>query len=259
LGSLTFDHAENLYGTTAAGGPANAGTVFSLSRVNGNWIEKVLYSFTGGNDGAGPYSSVTLDSAGHLYGTTISGGGSGCNGYGCGTVYKLTPSGSGWTETVIYRFSDAMPLNGINPLGGVVVDGSGNLFGTTAADGANQGGTVFELSPSAGGWNFILLAALPEACCGGGGSGNLSIDQNGALYGATAYGNELGQVFKLAPQNGVWTYTVLHQFLGGNDGQWPFGQVVLDGQGNLYGTASEGGVYQCDFEVGCGTVWEITP
>ena len=261
LGSLIYDGSANLYGTTLAGGPPNDGVVFKVARVNGNWTETVLHSFTGGNDGSAPYAGVTMDRAGNLYGTTIGGGSSGCSGHGCGTVYKLTPSGSGWTETVLYRFTDAnQATDGINPTGGVIVDGSGNLFGTTTAGGTNQGGTVFELSPSEGSWNFTVLASPPLACCNGGPTGNLAMDASGALYGVSTFAqNDLGQVFKLAPQNGSWTYTVLHQFTGGPDGQWPYGGVILDANGNLFGTASEGGAYQCDFEVGCGTVWEITP
>jgi hypothetical protein len=86
------------------------------------------------------------------------------------------------------------------------------------------------------------------------------MDASGALYGvSTLAGNDLGQAFKVTPQNGSWTYSVLHQFVGGPDGQWPYGGVILDPGGNLYGTASEGGTYQCEFEVGCGTVWEIAP
>lgn len=262
LGSLTYDRAGNLYGTTIVGGAANVGTVFKVSRVNGSWTETVLYSFAGGNDGSDPYSSVTLDAAGNLYGTTQTGGGSGCyQGHGCGTVYKLTPSGLGWTETVLYRFSGAS--DGANPIAGVILDASGNLFGATSSGGANQGGTVFELSPSGGSWNFGLVAALPVAPYGGP-SGNLAIDQNGVLYGTSTsadngQGYDVGQVFKLTPGSGGWTYTVLHQFTNGDDGAEPYGGVILDANGNLYGTASTGGVNQCQFEVGCGTIWEVTP
>ena len=99
LGKLTFDQAGNIYGTGAGGGASNHGVVYKLSRSNGGWTETVLYSFAGGDDGASPLSGVVLDGAGDLYGTTAEGGGTGCQGSGCGTVFKLTSSGSGWTET----------------------------------------------------------------------------------------------------------------------------------------------------------------
>ncbi len=261
LGSLIYDQAGNLYGTTAGGGLADDGTVFKVSRVNGNWTETVLYRFAGGSDGAVPYTGVTMDAAGNLYGTTVAGGGSGCSGHhGCGTVYELSPAGSGWNETVLYRFTGT--TDGANPYGGVTLDASGNVFSTTSAAGANQGGTVFELSPSAGAWTFTLLVAAPSAPYGGP-AGILAIDQNGSLYGTSTSGDNgqhtnFGQVFKVSQGSQGWTYTVLHQFTG-FDGEEPYGGVILDPSGNLYGTASEGGVNQCQFEVGCGTVWEITP
>jgi uncharacterized repeat protein (TIGR03803 family) len=261
LGSLIYDQAGNLYGTTVEGGPANDGTVFKVSRVNGSWTETVLYSFAGDSDGAYPYTGVTMDAAGNLYGTTAGGGGSGCSGgHGCGTVFELSPAGSGWNETILYRFAGM--TDGANPLGGVTLDHSGNLYGTTSVAGANQGGTVFELSPSGGGWRFTLLAAAPIAPYGGP-AGNLAIGQDGALYGTTVSGDNgqdtfFGQVFKVSHGSGGWTYTTLHQFTG-PDGESPYGGVILDPIGNLYGTASEGGTNQCQFEVGCGTVWEITP
>jgi uncharacterized repeat protein (TIGR03803 family) len=136
--------------------------------------------------------------------------------------------------------------------GGLIRDSSGNLYGTTLSGGTNGGGTVYELSPSNGGWTFTTLYNL---------SGNagsyavLTMDAAGDLYGTTTgdgiYGH--GNVFKLTPSNGDWTYTSLHDFTGGSDGGTPFGQVTLDASGNLYGTASVGGANDA------GVVWEITP
>ena len=267
LGNVIFDRAGNLYGT--AGGGANpscqagCGVVYELSRSGSGWTEQVLYRFTGGNDGAGPGGTLLLDSAGNLYGTTVTGGGSGCQqGNGCGTVFELSPPGSGWTEKVLYRFQGSN--DGANPYGGLISDHSGNLYGAANSKGAQDGGTVFELSPNGANWTFSLLYSLgPDMYGLGGPLGSLVMDSVGALYGVT-YGdgaNGTGSVFKLTPQNGSWTYTLLFSFdggLGDPSGYEPLGTPILDGNGNIYGTASEGGTQECDFEVNCGTVWEVS-
>jgi uncharacterized repeat protein (TIGR03803 family) len=136
--------------------------------------------------------------------------------------------------------------------GGLMRDSAGNLYGTTLTGGDNGGGTVYELSPSNGGWTFTTLYNFS----GNGGSfAVLIMDAAGNLYGTTigdgAYGQ--GNVFKLTPSNGSWIYTSLHDFTGGSDGSQPYGQVTLDANGNLYGTASIGGPDNK------GVVWEITP
>ena len=148
-GNLTFDRAGNLYGTTPYGGAFGQGTVFKLTPSNGGWTESVLHSFTGGSDGEQPNGGVILDEAGNLYGTTWEGGGSGCWGPGCGTVFQLTPSGSGWKENILYSFQYG--TDGGYPIGGLIFDPSGNLYGTTTSGGSGGGGTVFELSPPAKG------------------------------------------------------------------------------------------------------------
>ncbi len=260
LENLTFDHAGNIYGTTSAGGAFGYGTVFELTRSNGGWTEEVLYSFAGGNDGRNPESGVVFDSAGNLYGTTSAGVGSGCSGNsGCGTVYQLTPSGSGWTEHVLYAFRN--DFDGANPYGPPLLDQAGNVFGGTSTGGGSVGGTVYELSPSGGSWTFTLLTALVGEDFGGV-YGNLATDAAGNLYGVTdADGaNYNGSVFKLTRQNGSWVYSTLHDFgYRGTDGSLPVGGPVVDSMGNIYGTAAQGGINQCGFEVTCGTVWEITP
>jgi len=263
FGNVIFDHSGNIYGTTNAGGAAGLGTVYELTPSNGGWAEKVLYSFSGGNDGSQPYSGVILDQADNLYGTTVGGGGSGCGGSGCGTVYELSPVGSGWTENIIYSFQDG--ANGEYPYGGLIFDQSGNLYGSTFYGGSAGGGTVFEFSPIGGSWTFSLIYALTAGTYGGGGpAGSLAMDGAGNLYGTTdqngAYG--AGSVFKLTPQNGGWTYTTLHDFAGnGPDGEFPIGGPTVDTRDNLYGTASQAGLQElnCGFEQGCGVVWEITP
>jgi len=256
LGDLIFDRAGNLYGTTLYGGAYGQGEVFELAASNGGWTESVLYSFTGGSDGAVPYTGLIFDNVGNLYGTTSFGGDLGCDVYneGCGTVFQLTPSGSGWTENVLYSFQNRN--EGGYPWGGLIFDQAGNLYGTTVLGGTGNGGTAFELTPSKGAvpWAFELVYGFSGD--GNYGSvGGLAMDPSGNLYGTTledgAYG--AGSVFKLTPSSGGWTYTSLHDFTGGSDGMGPVSNVTFDVEGNLYGTAELGGAY------GNGVVWEITP
>ncbi len=260
-GSVTFDQAGNIYGTTTAGGTGcfgvGCGTVYQLTHSgSGGWTESVLYAFSG-SDGLMPLSGVTLDSAGNIYGTTWGGG---VSGSGYGTVYELTYSaGSGWAESFLYSFT----AEGVNtPYAGLIFDPSGNLYGATAG----EAGGVFELTPFDGTWTYSLLDGglapgepnpPPGSACGA--RGNLVMDGAGNLYGTTfcdgAYGD--GSVFKLTPMNGGWTYTTVYSFTGGNDGYWPASNVVIDANGNLYGTTVYGGQYGGYY--GYGVVWEITP
>jgi uncharacterized repeat protein (TIGR03803 family) len=250
-GDLVFDQARNLYGTTILGGSAGLGAVYKLTPSG---EESVLYSFAGGNDGSTPWSGVIFDGSGNLYGTTTEGG-EGCLA-GCGTVYKMTPSGSGWTETPIYRFTGGS--DGAAPYGGLIFDQFGNLYGTTISGGIRgDGGTVFELTPNSdGSWSFSLLYSFTG---NGGPNGSLTMDAARNLYGLTAENDcpgcsTYGDVFELTPSGGGWTYINLHPFLGGyDDGVQPYGSVVLDASGNIYGTAYGWGQY------GYGIVWEITP
>ncbi|MGA3318568.1 MAG: choice-of-anchor tandem repeat GloVer-containing protein [Candidatus Korobacteraceae bacterium] len=119
------------------------------------WIETPLYKFSGGADGSNPYgATLVFDAAGNLYGTTFGGGGGSCSA-GCGVVYKLTPAGSGWTESTVYAFTGG--ADGAAPWASVTLDQAGNLYGTTSAGGAFGGGTVYELSPSGSGWTKRTL------------------------------------------------------------------------------------------------------
>lgn len=256
VGNVVFDPIGNLYGTTIGGGSFGQGTVYKLTHAGGSWTESVLYSFAGGSDGAAPYGAVVLDAAGNLYGTTSQGGGSGCGGTGCGTVYELTPSGSGWGDNILYAFHNG--ADGAAPLGGLVFDQSGNLYGSTIGYGSGSGGTIFELSPSGGGWMLTTLYTFNYS----GPVASLVMDGAGVLYGTNnaggAYDN--GSVFKLQPSNGGWNYFTLHDFTyRGSDGSLPVGGATVDAMGNVYGTTSQGGTYACGFEVDCGVVWEITP
>src|SRR5579863_4103456 len=140
-GDLTFDHVGAVYGTTTEGGAADNGTVYKLTPSGDGWTESVLYSFTGGADGSAPYSGVVIDNAGKLYGTTVTGGSN-----GAGAVFQLTSSGSGWSETTLHDFQGAN--DGAAPYPGLIFDQSGNLYGATTGGGANQAGTVYELTSS---------------------------------------------------------------------------------------------------------------
>jgi uncharacterized repeat protein (TIGR03803 family) len=246
FGDLVFDQAGNLYGTTIEGGSNGQGVVYELSPSAGGWTQTVLYNLNAGS-GYFPYGGVTFDKAGNLYGTASMGGA-----YNYGTVYQLTPSGAEWIEHTVYSFQNNG--DGSIPIGGLIADQSGNLYGTTAAV---PGATVFELTPSNGKWIFTVLYSFssnPNQGPDDGPNDGLLMDAAGNLYG-TAYGEgaySRGSVFKLTPSGGGWIFTDLHDFSGG-DGAYPIGGVVQDANGNLYGTASHGGAD------GLGVVWEITP
>ena len=247
LGPLVFDAAGNIYGTTLGRASCRiaCGNVFKLTHSGGTWTESVLYTF---DDGSDPQSGVIFDNAGNLYGTTNDGGAN-----FVGSVYELSPSGSGWTRQNIYSFSFSGDQDGQHPFGGLTFDSQGNLYGTTTVKGPQGGGTAFELIPSAGNWTFILLHAFTGTR---GPVAPLTLDAAGNVYGTSAKTNEDGEVFKLSPSGGGWTYTILHDF-SGSDGKQPLSNVSIDTQGNLYGTTILGGITNC-FQ-GCGVVWEITP
>jgi uncharacterized repeat protein (TIGR03803 family) len=264
---LVFDQAGDLYGTTAGGGSVGHGVVFKLTPSGSGWTESVIHDFSGA-EGIFPASGVIFDSAGNLYGTTERGGA-----FGKGTVYRLARSGSAWVESTLYSFQGGTDQG--FPVGGLLFDRSGNLYGTTTGGGGGSGpgGTVFELSPSGENWIFHLLYAW-GGIVGGGPQGNLAMDAEGNLYGATsgdgAYGE--GSVFKLAPFSGGWSFTDLHDFTGftggithvRGDGAGPTGGVILDANGNVYGTTAYGGIFGESCEnggggYGCGVVWQITP
>jgi uncharacterized repeat protein (TIGR03803 family) len=179
-GNLIFDQAGNLYGTTQAGGAFNYGTVFKLTNSAGNWSESVLYSFASGQDGNQPTDGVVMDSNGNLFGTTPYGGVNHCQS-GCGTVFELTPSGSGWNEQIIYRFQGLPDAQ--RPYAGLVIDSAGNLYGASYEGGQNGGGTVFELSPAGGSWNYTVLYNLSGSQNGP--FARLTRDSSGNLYDTT--------------------------------------------------------------------------
>jgi len=244
-GDVVFDRAGILYGTTWNGGASELGTIYELVPSGTDWTEKVLYSFTGGDDGAWPFGSVILDQAGSLYGVTYKGGS-----YSWGTIFQLKWSGTNWTLTTLYAFKGE--ADGGFPIGGLILDQLGNLFGSTSTLGPGGGGVVFVLSPSNGIWTLTPIYAFT----GNQGPGsNLTRDAVGNLYGTTSadgvYG--LGSVFKLTTAGGTRSYIGLHDFTGGTDGGQPSGGVTINADGNLYGTAQSGGAN------GYGVVWKIAP
>jgi uncharacterized repeat protein (TIGR03803 family) len=248
-GGVVFDSHGNMYGTNVNGGDGY-GVVFEMTPADGGWTYQVLYTFTGGEDGASPGSTLMFDSAGNLYGTAMSGGLPGCDGFGCGTVFKLSPSGSGWTETTLYQFRNSS--DGADPEGGVVIDGAGNLYGATLGGESAPGGTVYELSPSGGNWTFTLLCQIPGQ--GPGPQATMVRDSAGNLYAATwgdgRYGD--GNIFKVAPTSNGWVYTSLHDFTNGSDGGNADGGLMMDSNGNIFGTTYNGGLNY-------GVVFEIRP
>jgi uncharacterized repeat protein (TIGR03803 family) len=252
---LIFDAAGNLYGTTSGFGDF-AGTVFELTPTAGGvWTENVLHSFNNnGQDGAFPYAGLVFDGTGNLYGATTGGGT-----YYQGTVFEMMPkAGGGWTETVLHSFNNN-GTDGYSPWGGLTIDALGNLYGTTAAGGAYNQGTIFELTPTASGsWTETLLHSFNDNGTDGSRPyDTLIFDASGNLYGATELGGTYnhGAVFELTPKvGGGWTEKVLHSFdENGVDGYDPWAGLVLDAAGNLYGTTLGGGASSC------GVVFKLTP
>ena len=259
-GSLIEDAKGNLYGTAELGGdlscapPGGCGTVFELTTA-GKFV--VLHTFEGGTDGASPYAALLMDATGNLYGTTSAGGGAkGCFGNGCGTVFKIDPTG---TETVLYRFQGK--TDGGLPYSTLIMDTAGNFYGTTLEGGdlscglgSSGCGTVFKLTKA--GKETVLYSFKGSTDGAYPGNESLVMDSTGNLYGTASKGGDLscnppngcGTVFKLTKTR---KQTVLHAFTGSSDGSFPESGVILV-NGVLYGTAVAGGKYNL------GTVYSIS-
>jgi uncharacterized repeat protein (TIGR03803 family) len=270
-GNLVFDAAGNLYGTTTEGGGTTncngvnkgCGTVFQLlPPTSGQWKENVLYSFpNGASEGVGLNGNLIFDTAGNLYGTAFYGGA----GF-TGAVFELTSGSGDWTEKDIYTFCPAGCSDGESPGSGVIFDDAGNLYGTADQGGTDGGGVIFKLAPDSGSWTeSVLFDFCPFKPCNSGGwfPFSLSRDASGNLYGATAWGGNYfwpcipgdgcGAVFELSPKSGGgWDYNVLHRFTG-RDGAFANSGVILNQQGNVYGTTTNDGAF------GCGAVFELSP
>jgi uncharacterized repeat protein (TIGR03803 family) len=248
-----YDGTSPLFGTTQYGGANAGGIVFSLTPSGSKqWNEQVLYSFcsqTNCADGTNPDTPLYIDAQGNIYGTTPNGG-QGNNG---GVVFELSPSGSSYTESVLYSFcSQANCADGAVPRGGVISDGQGNLYGPTTVGGADDDGLIFELSPNGTQWQFSELADFNGAN-GHLPWGTLIRDSNGNLFGAASSGGtkQDGTVFEF---NG--SLQSLYSFCperGCQDGKFPSTGVVEDSAGNLYGATAGGGGN------GGGTLYELSP
>jgi uncharacterized repeat protein (TIGR03803 family) len=271
LAGLTIDSKGNLYGTTAVGGEHGLGTVFEVSpNGDGSWMESVLYSFSGGSDGAYPQSTPAIRN-GVIYGMTYAGGGNSCLGApsGCGVIYQLAPGQSGWTESVLYRFTNG--ADGAFPYANLVFDPYGNLYGTTTQGGYLQGncapygcGNVFQLFHSKSGWTLNTLHSFTYNTDGSSPFGGLLFDSKGNLYGTASGGGGgySGTVFELeyagkGTGSGSWSFNLLYSF-SGPDGQAPESGLVSRGNmffGTTYGGGSGSG---CLFGAPCGTVFMLT-
>lgn len=257
-GGVTVGAAGVLYGAAKAGGASGMGVVFALTPpgAGGAWTEAAIYSFSG-SDGSTPYAEPVVDQDGVLYGATELGGAS-----NYGAVYELSPGqGGAWTETLLHSFASGN--DGAFPYAALSRDASGNLYGTTAAGGANQKGIVFELAPPAqlgGAWTETILhtfkgsdGAYPYA--------GVAIGPNGSLYGSTpgGVGSSFGTVFELTPPltGKTWTQTILQQFNAGRNGGAPHAVPAFGPDGTLLGTTLGGG--SAPAWTGYGVVFELVP
>jgi uncharacterized repeat protein (TIGR03803 family) len=266
-GRLMMDTGGTLYGTTLEGGSnpdcissGGCGTVFSLTPMGGNKWKETILTALGGSTGTGPQTGVIADASGNLYGTTAFGGPV-CD--GCGTVFELakpTEPGGQWVLNVILAFKGK---HGASPAGDLIRGGDGALYGTASE--AHGDGNVFMLTPPKPGktkWTETVLYRF-DFKTGSNPRAGVIMDANGALYGTASFGGpqNVGMVFKLTPPNGnTWTETTLHTFTGSPDGSQPWGSLIADANGTLYGTTLSGGTdTSCPFADGCGTVFSLTP
>ena len=271
LAGVVADAAGNLYGTTA-GSPhgcssiGQCGTVFELSPNGDAWVFKTLYRFRGGDDGAKPGARLAIGSDGSLYGTTFSGGGINqiCQYQdGCGTVFKLSPNSDGsWTESIIYHFLIQEDLNwGYG--NGVVVDQGGNLYGTDVHGGNFGGGSVYQLTPSSGGYVFSVIYSFggyPDH--GNDPWSSPTLDSAGNLYGTLRNGPGpcgCSLVWKLTRTTNGWTYNTIYQPKSDDGGGIAYAGVVLDAAGKVYGAYANGGLSLSFDDWPSGTVFELTP
>jgi uncharacterized repeat protein (TIGR03803 family) len=260
MSALTVGPGGVVYGTAAAGGTYRSGTVFQLKLVNSTWIFSPLYEFTGGNDGSKPIGGVVFGRNGALYGTTQLGGAA-----GDGVVYALRPPSTfcrstscPWNETILHTFT-GIP-DGINPwTENLVLDPSGNIYGTTGNGGTYDNGTAFELSPSGGGYTETILHSFGSGTDGRYPFGGVVLDPAGNVYGTTIGGGAgracstgCGTVFQLTPSNGSWLEKIVYNF-DVLHGYYPNSDLIRDASGNLYGTAIASLIYND------GVVFKLAP
>ena len=252
---LSLDRNGNLYGMTPTGGADGLGVIYQLRPgQNGDWRLRVIHTFTGGNDGAtGSAGRLLLDSAGNLYGVATAGGAN-----AKGTAFRLTPTpGGNWKFKTLYAFK-GQPDAGF-PYGALTLDASGDLYGTTYYDGANNLGAVYQLAPTqTGAWKERVLYSFKGGTDGSNSISNLVFDATGNLYGTTSEGGAAGcgcgVIFKMTPgAHATWSESVAYSFTGVPDGAFAYNGMVADGAGNFFGATVGGGT------ANDGVVYEFTP
>ena len=245
-GGLIADSSGALYGITLSGGSAGAGVVFKLTPTAGGYQESTLYSLRGYEDGSFGIA-VALGADGSVYGTTLFGGN------GEGTVIKVTPSGSGYSESVISKL-DA--TTGYHPDAGLVVAADGSLYGTGFSGGTYGAGTVFKVATAGSGYLTTAVYSFQGHYDGAGPASSLLVDRRGTIYGTTEYGggpSYLGTVFALKPVAAGYRERVLYSFAGGSDGAYPQAGLTFGQKGSILGTTYNGG------SSNTGVVFELTP
>jgi uncharacterized repeat protein (TIGR03803 family) len=269
LGGVVFDSKGNLYGTTKLGGSNAVGVVYELSPSDsGKWTEKVLHSFGGSGDGAYPVGDIALNASGDIFGTTEGGGahGNGTEAQG-GTVFKLSPkSGGGWTESVLHSFGSGN--DGNVPKGGIILDASGNGYGTTYAGGAKDQGTVFYVAAGTG--DVTVIHSFNSSASAGDAANpaaGLLLDSEGNLYGGSTAGFDEsefeggGVVYKLSPQKGgTWKESLLFALGFDEFSNSIYSNLVLDSTDHLYGTWIDfggGGVFQSSPVTGTNVTFSV--
>jgi len=250
-GDLIFDRAGNLYGAAEIGAQRGGccGIVYTLTPSANGWDFNIIHRFNW-NDGAYPYSGVTFDANGNLYGTAWEGGAN-----SNGVVYQLRPSGLNWNVYVLYNFGGPDDLYSYGPVGGVTLDATGNIYGSTAWGTQSGGGVLWSLSAS--NWRFSLLNSGNQC---GGPYAQMTWGPDGNLYGAVTCGpvwGDQGALFALSWNYDEWYYNVFYDFRGESDGGYPESTIVFDSQGIMHGTTTDGGGGSCPY--GCGVVWAMRP
>ena len=250
---VTLDSQGNLYGTAVTGGGGSCeggcGVAYKLTNSGAVWTQTVIHTFTGGDDGSGPGSGLTVGRHGAIYGVTPTGGAN-----GVGVVFKLRPLPDGtWKLEVLHAFTGGD--DGLGGSAGRLLLSKGTLYGVTTAGGANGKGVAYKITPTQGAWQFTTLYAFKGQPDAGFPYSTLAMDSDGRLYGTTYYdgAHNLGSVYQLRlGSDGTWKERVLYSFKGGTDGSSSIGNVVIDKAGAIYGTTSAGGA-SCD----CGVIFKV--
>jgi uncharacterized repeat protein (TIGR03803 family) len=246
-------------------------TCIATSSVAAAQTFSVIHYFTGGPDGNYPAATLTLDSGGKLYGTTLLGGIETCPQGGCGVAFRMSGSGSNWILSTLFEFPNNATI-GMNPSSPLTFGPDGALYGTTqGGSGCSLSGcgVIFRLAPPASPCHAVVCrwTETPIYDFHGNGDGiepansPVTFDAAGSAYGTTYEGgaNNLGAVWKLTRNGSQWVESIIYSFNGAGDGNGPLSGVILDPAGNLYGTTQMGGDLSCDFNLGCGTVFELSP